>query len=174
MTTRANNEWEPASVTTAITGAVTKSNFVIAAALAAAVPHHVTSAVAEGDYVEVAYGIVGKHRNIVVVTPDDRCRWWNEAAAGDLVHRAVAVRPAACRCAEQVAVGIGDKAAARLGTVGEVEVDQSGWGAGIAVGGLGDLEHRAVAGSAVRPAGCRRAEQVTVSIGDQAAERKET
>ena len=53
-----------------------------------------------------------------------------EAAAGDLEHCAlaelcaVAVCPAyACR-AEQFAVGIGDQAALRSGTVGAVEVDQ--------------------------------------------------
>ena len=45
------------------------------------------------------------------------------------------------------------------------------WGAGVAVGGLGDLEHRAVA--AVRPAARCYAEQVAVGVGDE-AERKET
>ena len=78
-----------------------------------------------------------------------------EAAAGDLEHRAVAVR-SALRCrAEQVAVGVGDQVGLRSSTVGPVEADQRDWGAGVAVGGLGDLEHRAVA---VRPAILRCAE----------------
>src|SRR5262249_53704793 len=99
--------------------------------------------------------IVGKHRNIVVVTTDDRCRWWNEAAAGDLKYRAPAVRPAACCCAKQVAVSIGDQAGERQRTVGSVEAYQSGGAAGVAVDGLDDLKHRAVA---VRTARESRAE----------------
>jgi hypothetical protein len=86
----------------------------------------------------------------------------------DLEHRAVLVRPAPNRCAEQVAVGVGDQGALRIKTVGAVEVDQGGGGAGVAVGGLGDFEYRA---DVVRPAECRCAEQVAVGISDQAAER---
>ena len=55
--------------------------------------------------------------------------------------------------------------AVRIGTIGAVEADQGGGGAGVAAGGLGDLEHRAVA---VRPAAGCRAEQVAVGVGDQA------
>jgi hypothetical protein len=45
---------------------------------------------------------------------------------GDLEHRAVAVRPAACRCAKEVAVGVGNQAGNGYGTVGSVEADQGG------------------------------------------------
>src|SRR5262249_16149654 len=57
--------------------------------------------------------------------------------------RAVAIRPAPVCRTEQVAVSIGDQAAGRLGTVGSVEADQGGGRAGVAMSGLGDLEHRA-------------------------------
>ena len=56
--------------------------------------------------------------------------------------------------------------AERNGTVGAVEADQGSGGAGVAVGGLGDLEHRAIA---VRPASGCCAEQVAVGVGDQTA-----
>ena len=87
--------------------------------------------------------------------------------------------PPAIRRAEQVAVGVGDQAAVGCGTVGAVEADQGGGGAGVAVGGLGDLEHRAVA---VRPrqvlscrtgrrgrrrSGCRRIGTVGAVEADQ-------
>src|SRR5262249_20063272 len=75
-----------------------------------------------------------------------------EAAAGDLEYRAVAVRTASACCAEQVAVGIGEQGALRGATVVSVEDDQGGGGAGVAVTGLGDLEHRA---DYADPAGCR-------------------
>jgi hypothetical protein len=42
---------------------------------------------------------------------------------GDLEHRAGAVPPNFC-CAEQVAVGVSDQAAERIGTICVVEVDQ--------------------------------------------------
>jgi hypothetical protein len=42
---------------------------------------------------------------------------------GDLEYRAVVVRPAAGRRAKEVAVGIGDQAGRRGGTVSAVEVD---------------------------------------------------
>ena len=96
---------------------------------------------------------------------------------GNLEHRAAAVRPAYVCRAEQVAVGIGDQAAVRYCTVGAVEVEQGSGGAGVAVGGLGDLEHRAVArrvGVVVRPAEYCCAEQVAVGISDQGADRKGT
>lgn len=60
----------------------------------------------------------------------------------DLEHRAVAVRPASCRT-EQVAVGVYDEAAVQTGTVGVVEAYQSDRGAGVAVGRIGNFEHRA-------------------------------
>src|SRR5262249_31012806 len=80
-----------------------------------------------------------------------------EAAAGDLEHRTVAVRPAYNCRAEQVGVGVGDQAGRWFGTVCAIEVEQGGWGAGVAVSGLGDLEHRAEAAErhvsrSVRPA----------------------
>jgi hypothetical protein len=79
---------------------------------------------------------------------------------GDLEHRAIAGR-AALRCrAKQIAVGVGDQAAGRIGTVGDVKADQSNGSAGVAVGGLGDFKYRAVA---VRPAKSCRAEQVAVA-----------
>ena len=75
--------------------------------------------------------------------------------------------PLRCR-AEQVAVGVGDQAALRVSAVGAVEADQRGGRAGVAGGGLDDLEHRA---AVVRPAVRCRAEQVAVGVGDQAAVR---
>src|SRR5262245_25402063 len=75
------------------------------------------------------------------------------------------------RRAEQVAVSVGDQTSDRFSTVWTVEVDQSGGGAGVAVRGLGNLEHGAVAVGSAQ--GCR-AEQVAVGISDQAAERKAT
>jgi hypothetical protein len=64
-------------------------------------------------------------------------------------------------------MGVGDQAALRrIGTVGVVEADQGGRDAGVAGGGLGDLEHRA---EAVRPALVGRAKQVAMGVGDQAA-----
>jgi hypothetical protein len=68
-------------------------------------------------------------------------------------------------------VGVGDQAAERLATVCAVEKDQGCGGAGVAVRGLGDLEHRAVV---VRPARGCRAEQVAVGVGNQAAGRVAT
>jgi hypothetical protein len=60
-------------------------------------------------------------------------------------------------------MSIGDQAALRSATVGSVEVDQGRGVTGVAMGGLGNLEHRA---DAVRPAFQCRAEQVAVGIGD--------
>ena len=48
--------------------------------------------------------------------------------------------------------------------VGAVEADQCGRRAGVAAGGLGDLEHRAIA---VRPTAVCRAEEVPGGVGDQ-------
>ena len=87
---------------------------------------------------------------------------------GDLEHRALVGRPAPNRCAEQVAVGIRDQGAVRTLTVGAVEADQVGGGAGVAVSGLGDLKYRAVT---VRPAALCCTEQVAVGVGDQAGHR---
>ena len=54
----------------------------------------------------------GEHETIVRLYHRTARRLMStEAAAGDLEHRAVAVRPAAACRAEQVAVGVGDQAA---------------------------------------------------------------
>ncbi len=68
----------------------------------------------------------------------------DEATAGDLEHRAVAVRPALKCRAEKIAVGVGDQAGIRRAAVGTVEDKQGRRSAGVAAGGLGDLEYRAV------------------------------
>src|SRR5262249_59323037 len=63
---------------------------------------------------------------------------------------AVGARPALRSRAEQVAAGISEQAFEhRLGTVSAVKADQGNGSTVIAAGGLGDLEHRAVA---IRPA----------------------
>src|SRR6516162_6130860 len=79
----------------------------------------------------------------------------------ELEHRAAAIHPAATECrAEQVAGGVGDQASKRsraIGAIGErAEADEGGGSAGVAAGGLGDLEHRA---AAIHPASLCRAEQ---------------
>jgi hypothetical protein len=60
-------------------------------------------------------------------------------------------------------VGVGDQAADRPGTIGAVKADESHGSAGVAVGGLGDLKHRA---GAIRPAAYRCAKEVAVGVGD--------
>ena len=59
-------------------------------------------------------------------------------------------------------MGVGDQGAGRIFTVGAAEGDQGGRDAGVAGGGLRDLEHRAV----TAPEIFCRAEQVAVGIGN--------
>ena len=95
-------------------------------------------------------------------------------AGGDLSnleYRAVVVRTADLCRAKQVAAGVGDQAAVRRIACGVAEVDQGVGGAGVACGGLRDLERRAIIPA---PAPLCRAEQVSVGIDDQAAERSVT
>jgi hypothetical protein len=46
-------------------------------------------------------------------------------------------------CAEQIAVSIGDQAGICIRPIDTIKADQCGDRAGVAAGGLGDLEHRA-------------------------------
>ena len=76
-------------------------------------------AVGVGDQVAIRSGTVG------AVEADQGGRRASVAGGGlgDLEYRAEAVRPAACCCAEQVAVGISDQTADRTGTVCAIEAD---------------------------------------------------
>jgi hypothetical protein len=78
--------------------------------------------------------------------------------------------PPAAVVANRSPWGVGDQAAEQIRAVSEVKGDQGSGGTGIAVGGLGNLDYRAVAA----PAEYCRAEQVAVGVGDQAAVRKGT
>jgi hypothetical protein len=98
----------------------------------------------------------------------------NAIRFGDLEYRAGSGRPACCRCAKQVAVGVHNQAGQRTRSgVARVEVDQDGWGAGVNTIGLWDLEHRTelkiIVEAGVRPATKCCAEQVAISVGDQAS-----
>ena len=88
------------------------------------------------------------------------------AAAGldEFEHRAVTVGAAALGGAEQIPGGIDDHRAVRACAIRGIEVDQHGRRAGVTVGGLGDLEDRALIVGAVID---RRAEQVAGRIGNQ-------
>ena len=72
-------------------------------------------------------------------------RWgcWRAEAVFTISNTVPCVRATGLRRAKQVSSGIGDQAGFGVGAVGDVEVDQHGGGAGIAGGGLHDLEDRA-------------------------------
>jgi len=53
--------------------------------------------------------------------PAKDCRR-DEAAAGDLEHRAPLMRPGSCCRAEEVAVGVGDQARLRLRAIGAIRL----------------------------------------------------